>query len=77
MRQSLQHRCDALHVMPRLVSVGLSLPRARFLAHAWEALTHRWLYASTRRTPAGAGGPSRQATECRMYCISYLLREVS
>jgi aryl carrier-like protein len=44
----LQHHLNALHVMARLVHLGLPSPRALALARWWERLVHPLLYLVVR-----------------------------
>ena len=44
----LQHHLNALHVMARLVRVGLPRPRALALARWWEQVVHPLLYPALR-----------------------------
>jgi hypothetical protein len=44
----LQHHLNALHVMARLVRVGLPRPRALALARWWEWVVHPLLYPALR-----------------------------
>jgi len=44
----LQHHLNALHVMTRLVRLGLPRPRALALVRWWERLVHPLLYTALR-----------------------------
>ena len=43
-----QHHLNALHVMARLVRIGLPRRRALALARWWEPVVHPWLYPALR-----------------------------
>ena len=45
----LQHHLNSLHVMARLIALGIPRPWARTIARRWEARVHPWLY----RLPLG------------------------
>jgi len=45
---TLQHHLNALHVMARLVRLGLPRPRALALARWWERVVHPLLYPAPR-----------------------------
>ena len=45
-RHGLQHHLNALHVMARLVRLGLPRPRAHALARWWERVVHPLLYSA-------------------------------
>jgi hypothetical protein len=47
-RHGLQHHLNALHVMARLVRLGLPRPRALGLARRWERVIHPVLYPGRR-----------------------------
>lgn len=47
-RHGLQHHLNALHVMARLVRLGLPRPRAHALAGWWERVVHPLLYSARR-----------------------------
>lgn len=49
MRAWLQHHLNALHIMARLVALGIPRSRARRIASRWEFLAHPWLYPVSRR----------------------------
>ena len=47
--RGLQHHLNALHVMTRLVRLGLPRPRALAIARWWERVIHPQLYPTLRR----------------------------
>ncbi len=50
-RHRLQHHLNALHVMARLVHLGLPRPRARALARWWERVIHPVVYRAAPPHP--------------------------
>jgi hypothetical protein len=46
--RALQHHLNALHVMGRMVRLGLPRPTALGLARWWERMVHPLLYPSMR-----------------------------
>ncbi len=43
-RAILQHHLNALHVLARLIDLGVPCACALYLARQWEVLMHAWLY---------------------------------
>jgi hypothetical protein len=61
-----QHHLNALHVMARLVSLGLPRPRALALARWWEREVHPLLYPALHPPiPVGVAAPVRVAVRPR------------
>jgi len=46
--QGFQHQLNALHLMARLIGIGLPRHRALALARWWEPVVHPWLYPAVR-----------------------------
>ncbi len=62
----LQHHLNALHVMARLVRLGLPRPRALALAGWWERAVHPLLYPALRPPiPVCVTSPVRPALRPR------------
>jgi hypothetical protein len=58
----LQHHLNALHVMARLVRVGIPRPRALALARWWGRVVHPLLYPALRPLiPVRVTSPVRPA----------------
>jgi len=65
-RHGLQHHLNALHVMTRLVRLGLPRPRALGLARWWEGMVHPLLYPTLRPLiPVCVAAPVRPAVRAR------------
>jgi len=65
-RHGLQHHLNALHVMARLVRLGLPRPRAHTLARWWERVVHPLLYTALRPLiPMRVASPVRLAVRPR------------
>jgi hypothetical protein len=65
-RHGLQHHLNALHVMTRLVHLGLSRPRALALARGWEWVVHPLLYPTLHPLiPVCVPAPVRPAVRPR------------
>jgi hypothetical protein len=61
-----QHHLNALHVMARLVRLGLPRPRALALARWWERVVHPLLYPALRPLiPVCIASPVRLAVRPR------------
>jgi hypothetical protein len=65
-RHGLQHQLNALHVMTRLMRLGLPRPRALGLARWWEGMVHPLLYPTLRPLiPVCVAAPVRPAVRPR------------
>jgi hypothetical protein len=65
-RHGLQHHLNALHVMTRLVRLGLPRPRALALAGWWERAVHPLLYPALHPPiPVCVAAPVRVAVRPR------------
>ena len=65
-RYGLQHHLNALHVMTRLVRLGLPRARALALARWWERGVHPLLYPALRPLlPVRVASPARLAVRPR------------
>ena len=49
MARVLQHHLNCMHLLCRLMTLGISKATALRLAHIWERYVHPWLYRDYTR----------------------------